>query len=261
MPFSYRLTSLLAVILSVTITCNARSCPPVWNKVAADLKGSFAGCPSEARQAMRAAFHDCFPGSCDGSLILANECFEREENTQMQPICDILSQKAVAYNVSTADMIQAAAAFGVAACGGPKIYFLVGRKDSSIPSAEGVLPTQDSDAATQINAFKKKGFSATDLVALVGAHSAGQSLQELSFDSTPDKLDSTVFYPQTLEETTPTSLGSDVALGSARETKNTWKGFGASQTRWNSAFKLAMGKMSIMGNDLGKLTDCSKLIA
>ncbi|GKT39845.1 manganese peroxidase 1 [Colletotrichum spaethianum] len=174
---------------------------------------------------------------------------------QIQPICDILSQKAVAYNVSTADMIQAAAA-----CGGPKIHFLVGRKDSAVPSAEGVLPTQDSDAASQINAFKKKGFTATDLVALVGAHSAGQSVQELSFDSTPDKLDSTVYYPQTLEETTPTSLGSDVALGNARETKNIWKGFGASQARWNSAFKLAMGKMSIMGTDLGTLADCSKLV-
>ncbi|KZL75346.1 peroxidase [Colletotrichum tofieldiae] len=261
MSFFYKITSLLVVLLSVTKTCNARSCPPVWTKVAADLKGSFAGCPSEARQAMRAAFHDCFPGSCDGSLILANECFDREENMQIQPICDILGQKAVAYNVSTADMIQAAAAFGVAACGGPRIYFLVGRKDSAVPSAEGVLPTQDSDAASQINAFKKKGFTTTDLVALVGAHSAGQSIQELAFDSTPEKLDSTVFYPQTLEETTPTSLGSDVALGNARETKNIWKGFGASQTRWNSAFRLAMGKMGIMGNDLGKLTDCSKLVA
>ncbi|KAK1584812.1 uncharacterized protein LY79DRAFT_671564 [Colletotrichum navitas] len=78
--------------------------------------------------------------------------------------------------------------------GGPKIYFLVGRKDSSVPSAEGVLPTQDSDAATQISAFKNKGFSATDL-----------SLQELSLDSTPEELDSTLFYPETLEETTPTS--------------------------------------------------------
>ncbi|KAF9875125.1 putative peroxidase [Colletotrichum karsti] len=209
---------------------------------------------------MRAAFHDCFPGSCDGSLILANECLDREENTQIQPICEILGQKAVEYKVSTADMIQAAAAFGVAACGGPKTYFLVGRKDSNSPNAEGQLPTQDSDAATQIKAFKKKGFSSTDLVALVGAHSAGMSLQELSFDSTPDKLDSTVFYPETVQETSPTSLGSDFALSNATETKNIWKGFGASQTRWNSAFKLAMGKMSIMGNDLGKLTDCSKLV-
>ncbi|KAJ0164796.1 Manganese peroxidase 3 [Colletotrichum tanaceti] len=259
---SYKLNSfLLALLLSLTTICHARSCPPVWTKVAADLRSSFAGCPSEARQAMRAAFHDCFPGSCDGSLILANECIDREENLQMQPICEILGEKAIAYNVSTADMIQAAAAFGVAACGGPKIYFFVGRKDSAEPNPENTLPTQDSDAASQITAFKKKGFTATDLVALVGAHSAGQSIQELSFDSTPEKLDSTVFYPETFQEMTPTSLGSDVALSNSRETKNIWKGFGASQTRWNSAFKLAMTKMSIMGNDLGKLTDCSKLVS
>lgn len=102
--FTYLLT-----ILSAAAQCNARSCPPVWTQVAEDLKTSFAGCPAEARQAMRAAFHDCFPGSCDGSLILANECFDREENMQIQPICELLGQKAVSYNVGTADMIQAAA--------------------------------------------------------------------------------------------------------------------------------------------------------
>ncbi|KAF6813691.1 ligninase lg6 precursor [Colletotrichum plurivorum] len=260
MALLFKLIALLAVILSFPTVCHARSCPAVWTKVAADLKETFAGCSSEARQAIRATFHDCFTGACDGSLILANECLEREENLQIQPICDLLGQKAVEYNVGTADMIQAAASFGVTACGGPKTYFLVGRKDSSKPSPEGQLPTQDSDAASQIRAFKKKGFTSTDLVALVGAHSAGTSLQELAFDTTPEKLDSTVFYPETVQETSPTSLGSDFALSNATETKNIWKGFGSSQTRWNSAFKLAMGKMSIMGNDLGKLTDCSKLL-
>ncbi|KAL0941422.1 peroxidase [Colletotrichum truncatum] len=260
MPSVYKLTSLLPLLLSIATTCHARTCPPVWTKVAADLKESFTGCPAEARQAMRAAFHDCFPGSCDGSLILANECLDREENAQIQPICELLGQKAIDYGVSTADMIQAAAAFGVAACAGPKIHFFVGRKDSTKPNAEGTLPTQDSDAATQIKAFKKKGFTSTDLVALVGAHSAGVSMQELSFDSTPETLDSTVFYPETSREETPTSLGSDFALSNSSETKNIWKGFGTSQTRWNTAFKLAMAKMSIMGNDLGKLTDCSKLL-
>ncbi|CAI0650974.1 unnamed protein product [Colletotrichum noveboracense] len=254
-------TSLLPIILSVIATSHAHVCPPVWTKVAADLKATFAGCSPEARQAIRASFHDCFPGACDGSLILANEYLDREENIQIQPICDTLGQKAVEYSVGTADMIQAAASLAVAACGGPKTYFWVGRKDSSVPNPEGVLPTQDSDAATQINAFKKKGFTATDLVALLGAHSAGTSLQELAFDSTPDKLDSTTFYPETVKETSPTSLGSDVAVSNATETKNIWKGFGTSQARWNTAFKLAMAKMSILGNDLGKLADCSKLVS
>ncbi|OLN93067.1 Manganese peroxidase H4 [Colletotrichum chlorophyti] len=257
----HKLGCLLSLLLLLITPCNARSCPSTWAKVAADLKESFAGCPDGARQAMRAAFHDCFPGTCDGSLILANECFDRDENLQIQPICETLSEKAAAYNVGTADIIQAAAALAVAACGGPKIHLFVGRKDSTAPSAEGVLPTQDSDAASQIKAFKKKGFTTTDLVALIGAHSAARSIQELAFDSTPEKLDSTVFYPETAQEMAPTSLGSDFALSNASETRNIWKNFGTSQTRWNSAFKLAMVKMSIMGNDLGKLTDCSKLVS
>ncbi|TDZ61518.1 Manganese peroxidase H4 [Colletotrichum trifolii] len=252
--------SFVAILLLLAATCDARTCPKEWTKVAADLKGLFEGCTAEARQAIRAAFHDCFPAACDGSLILANEYLDREENVQIQPICDTLGQKAIDYNVGTADIIQAAASFAVAACGGPKTFLFVGRKDSKVPNPEGVLPTQDSDAASQISAFRKKGFTATDLVALIGAHSAGKSIQELAFDSSPEKLDSTVFYPETVEETAPTSLGSDFALSNATETKNIWKGFGKSQTRWSSAFKLAMAKMSIMGNDLGKLADCSKLI-
>lgn len=105
----FKLIALFAVVLAFPTICHARSCPAVWTKVAADLKDTFAGCSSEARQAIRAAFHDCFTGACDGSLILANECLDREENLQIQPICDLLGQKAVEYNVGTADMIQAAA--------------------------------------------------------------------------------------------------------------------------------------------------------
>ena len=88
-------------------------CPAVWTDVAADLKATFVGddglCTDDARAAIRLSFHDCFPGSCDGSVILANECIDRPENTQMIDICGTLDTKATEFDVGTADLIQFAA--------------------------------------------------------------------------------------------------------------------------------------------------------
>ena len=85
-------------------------CPDVWTEVAADLKTTFIDedglCTDDARAAIRLSFHDCFPGSCDGSVILANECTDRVENTQMLGICDTLGAKADSFDVGTADLIQ-----------------------------------------------------------------------------------------------------------------------------------------------------------
>ena len=89
------------------------SCPSVWTDIAADLKTSFVAdngtCTSDARAAIRLSFHDCFPGACDGSIILADECSTRSENAQMVSMCETLGNKTSQYNVSTADIIQFAA--------------------------------------------------------------------------------------------------------------------------------------------------------
>lgn len=86
-------------------------CPSVWGTVAADLQGIFAGddgCTDQARAAIRLPFHDCFPGACDGSIILSDECTSRAENAQLVDICSTIGAMATQYNVSTADMIQVA---------------------------------------------------------------------------------------------------------------------------------------------------------
>lgn len=104
---SLLVASLLFVTAPVPVNGN-KLCNP-WKPVVADLKASFKGCNADARMAMRAAFHDCFPGSCDGSLILANECNDRpDDNGPLVPICDTLAQKAIDFKVGTADLIQAA---------------------------------------------------------------------------------------------------------------------------------------------------------
>jgi hypothetical protein len=96
-------TALLGVVSS-------QDCPTVWTQVASDLKSLFVDssgtATDDARAAIRLGFHDCFPEACDGSIILASECTDRSENSQMTGICSTLGDMATQYNVSTADMIQ-----------------------------------------------------------------------------------------------------------------------------------------------------------
>lgn len=101
----------LVLPLLVSRVIGQTSCPSVWGTVAADLNAIFAGddgCTDDARAAIRLPFHDCFPGACDGSIILSDECTARGENSQLVGICSTLGAKATEYNVSTADMIQVA---------------------------------------------------------------------------------------------------------------------------------------------------------
>lgn len=101
----------LALSLLVSHVMGQTQCPSVWGTVATDLNAIFSGdngCTDDARAAIRLPFHDCFPGACDGSIILSDECTARGENSQLVDICSTLGAKATEYNVSTADMIQVA---------------------------------------------------------------------------------------------------------------------------------------------------------
>lgn len=84
------------------------SCPSEWNDVSSELKGWFldgAGCSDDARAAIRLAFHDCFSGGCDGSMILAQE-YNRGENAGLAGFAQKLAPLADQYGVGTADLIQ-----------------------------------------------------------------------------------------------------------------------------------------------------------
>ncbi|OTA93720.1 putative class II peroxidase [Hypoxylon sp. CO27-5] len=260
---SFRPTIILATLVAHYGLARAQ-CPSVWTDVAADLKLTFldtdGNCNDDARAAIRLAFHDCFPGSCDGSIILADECTGRGENTQLVDICSTLSDKATLFDVGTADLIQFAAAFGIASCPGlPAISVKVGRTDSSTASPTGQMPSASDNATSIVAAFAAKGFSATELVALIGAHSAAKDLDGNALDSTVDDLD-TNFYTETADGTAPASLDSDISLSSSTETSADWNTFGADASAWADAFVPAMEKLSLLGNDEASLTDCSSVI-
>ncbi|KAI0890251.1 class II peroxidase [Annulohypoxylon maeteangense] len=260
---SFRPTVLLTALAASCGLVQAQ-CPSVWTDVAAELKTTFidssGNCNDDARAAIRLAFHDCFPGACDGSVILADECTDRGENTQMIGICSTLGTMASNFTVGTADLIQFAAAFGIASCPGlPSIAVKVGRTDSSTANAAGQMPGANDNATSIVAAFAAKGFTSTELVALVGAHSAAKDLNGNGLDSTIDDLD-TNFYTETAAGTAPASLNSDISMSNSSETKADWNTFGADASSWADAFVPAMEKLSLLGNDASSLTDCTSVI-
>lgn len=257
---SFRPTILLAA-LATHYGLTTAQCPSAWTDVAADLKTSFitnGDCNDDARAAIRLAFHDCFPGSCDGSIILSDECTARGENTQLVDICSTLGDKATQYSVGTADLIQFAAgeflaytpllpfflwlmfvshiAFGIAACtNGPVVSIVVGRTDSSDANAEDQMPGPTDDAASIVSAFAAKGFSVTELVALVGAHTTAKDLAGDGLDDSTSEWD-TDFYTETADGTAPSSLTSDKNLSNGTDTSSDWNTFGSDSSAWAAAF-------------------------
>ncbi|KAH8708533.1 ligninase LG6 precursor [Phaeosphaeriaceae sp. PMI808] len=241
------------------------NCPSVWSDVAKELQGTFTGCGRDAHGAIRAPFHDCINNGCDGSLILTDEC-SRAENAGLSGICGKLKDWSTKHNVSAADMIQFAAATAIAVCPlGPKVKALVGRKDSSNPAPAGSVPNSRDSVDKILSAFSAKGFSAGDVVALMGTHSVAVQVNDdpsqagKSLDSTPSRYD-TAFYKETKDGTAPYSLQSDKLLSNDTQTAKTWSEFGDNQDSWASKFIDAWNRFAVIGNDFASLQDCSDLM-
>ncbi|KAF2640825.1 heme peroxidase [Massarina eburnea CBS 473.64] len=241
----------------------------VWKNISSTLTEQFLGsdgqCTDAARAAIRSSFHDCFNGACDGSLILANEC-SNTENIGLAKLCSNLGPLATQKNVSTADLIQFAAAHAIKTCpGGPTVPFKFGRKDSYTANALGVLPSGNISAIDAISLFAQRGFSAIDLAALIGAHTAAKQFVSIpaqsgqSLDSTPGQWDNK-YYSETIAGKAPVTLQSDTNLANNLVTKVPFVSFAASQAAWSVAFVPAMTKMSMIGVSGVKLTDCTSAL-
>ncbi|KAL5331857.1 hypothetical protein ACEPPN_001396 [Leptodophora sp. 'Broadleaf-Isolate-01'] len=244
------------------------NCPAVWSRIAADLTTMFldtstnpSQCNDDARAAIREAFHDCgawetslgATGGCDGSLILStgNDELLRGENNGLQDISAklwTLQKKWVAVDpsVTVADIIQFAAAVAIVTCpGGPQIKTFVGRKDSTSPAKGFLLPDVFGAADDLYALFQRKGFTASELAALLGAHSTSKQFHipgapvNASQDSTPGKWD-VQYYAETLSP--PANIfvfPSDAKLAVHPTVGKEFKGFVGSQGKWTSAFGAA----------------------
>jgi hypothetical protein len=241
-------------------------------------------CNDLARAAIRAAFHDCgtwdstqgFHGGCDGSLFVGvtpDVELNRTINLGLQRIAPVLTGLASKYGTSVADMIVFAANAATVLCpGGPAVTTYIGRADNTTSAPAGLLPDVNSAAADIVNLFAAKGLSATDLAALLGAHSTATQLfvntasSNASLDTTPGAWD-VVYYQQTYNYATtgqnPSKifvLPSDQKLATFSSTSQAFQGFINNQGGWNKAYQSAMAKMVVFGNNKNNMVDCTSAL-
>lgn len=100
----------------------------------------------------------------------------------------------------------------------------------------GQLPPPFFDAQTLLRIFGAKGFTSDELVALVGAHSAGRNHTGTPFDTTVGKLDSPTYYGETRDGFAPTSLPSDLSLALDPSTRDAWNEYSVSQAAWDQDY-------------------------
>ncbi|KAF2033407.1 heme peroxidase [Setomelanomma holmii] len=245
------------------------TCPAVWNEISTTLTAQFLAdgqCTDAARAAIRGAFHDCFNGACDGSLILANEC-TNTENRGLERLCTQLGGLATEKQVGVADLIQFAAAHAIKTCpGGPTVPVKVGRKDSSTANALGVLPAHNAAGGDLVKLFASKGFSPIDLAALIGAHTAAKqrttdpSKAGAALDSTVGTWDNKYYQETKSGKGAPFTLEADKNIAQNPLTTVPFSTFAASKSAWDFAFVSAMTKMSMLGVDSKDLIDCTSAL-
>ncbi|KAK3640215.1 fungal class II heme-containing peroxidase [Elasticomyces elasticus] len=258
-----------------------------------NLKQFFAGCNPNARFAIRFAFHDAggyssktsaygpATGGADGSLLLNDNENARGGNNPMQTFRGTLLQKLAQYNqsgpVGAADLVQFAGSVAIRSCGGgPVVKTVVGRGDDANACPENMLPAAfgaGADHGTLTQLFLDKGIGATDLAALMGAHTVSQSFAQQADgipigapqDTTPTTWDNK--YYQQFDSSTPAGVShfeSDANLARANITVGAeFARFARDTDAWTSAFTGAMARLSVLGiptDVVGHFTDCTSLI-
>ncbi|KAG9553175.1 heme peroxidase, partial [Aureobasidium melanogenum] len=283
----------LALLALTTLAEASGGCPAIWSTIASDLSKSFIGfngCTDLARGAIRFAFHDSgsyssktpayapATGGADGSLLLSSVEISREENAGLQQYYAFLRGKYDQYQsqVGAADLIQFAASVAIVSCpGGPKVQTVVGRKDTSTPAPDNLLPKAFGPGAAQqvlIQLFEDKGISQPELAALIGAHTASKAVAQEQYgvpfdgpqDSTPSQWDVTYYSETDSHPKGVYSFESDINLSNPNATVGqVFQSFVNSQSKWNAAFAPAMAHLSVLGiseSDQANFIDCTSAV-
>ncbi|KII92123.1 hypothetical protein PLICRDRAFT_461658 [Plicaturopsis crispa FD-325 SS-3] len=273
---------------------NAACCAlfPILDDIQANL---FDGgqCGEEVHESLRLTFHDAIGfsptlggGGADGSIII----FDTVEtafhaNAGIDDIVD--AQKPFVMNhstISVGDFIQFAGAVGVSNCpGAPQLEFLLGRPNATAPSPDLLVPEPFDSTDKILARFSDAGFTSDEVVALLASHSVAAAdlvdptIPGTPFDSTPEVFDTQFFIETQLRGTgfpgngsnqgeveSPLAgeirLQSDSELARDSRTACTWQSFVTDQAKMQSAFKSAMAKLAVVGQDTSKLIDCSEVI-
>lgn len=153
--------------------------------------------------------------------------------------------------------------------GGPRVQTYVGRTDSSTLAPPGLLPDVRASADSLFQLFQDKGFDATDLAALLGAHSTSNQFHfdetvpnaGMPQDSTPGVWDVN-YYAETMAPPKGVLvLPSDAKLAAHATVGKEFKGFVGKAGKWNGKFADAMARMERFGsNGLAGLIDCTDML-
>ncbi|KAF5364631.1 hypothetical protein D9758_005559 [Tetrapyrgos nigripes] len=255
-------------------------------------------CGDEALDVLRIAFHDAIGfspalnksgqwggGGADGSIMkFSDEELLIDQNVGLDT--SIIRLKAIALqfvDISYGDFIYYAAAVATRMCSGPRMKFWHGRPAPIAASPPGLIP-DPSDSVTKIlDRMADAGFTPEELIDLLASHSlAVQEDVDLTIpftplDSTPTVLD-TQFYVETLLEGTmwpgngsnpgeamspfpdEFRLQSDHLLARDDRTACYWQSFIEDESVLGPRFAKAMEKMSLVGQDVDSLIDCSHMV-
>ncbi|KAJ6566601.1 heme peroxidase, partial [Mycena capillaripes] len=258
-------------------------CIPWYGIRDAIMGGLFQGrCGDNARAAVRLAFHDAgtfslelqanaLPnGGADGSMLSDPLEVQRSENNGLQNIVSLLQPMPAQFGVSPGDILHV----NLACPGGPQIPAFVGRTPPLNIAPMGLLPSPEDPVATLVARFTDMGFTVRDMIALIGAHTTGKQRfvdtaeANNTFDTTVDIWD-TRFCKQVQyrgEDDVCTQflgtfkLDSDVAFSTDPTTSPDFTRFIGAQTLWTTDYAAAHEKMSLLGQNVADLTDCTEIL-
>ncbi|KAF8572682.1 class II peroxidase [Ramaria rubella] len=192
--------------------------------------------------------------------------------------------------ISDSDLIQFAGAVGISNCpGAPKLEFKASRPNATAPAPEGLIPEpQDSVDKILARFVDGGGFTPDEVIALLASHSIARAdhvdpqIEAAPFDSTPFNFDTQIYLEVLLEGVgfpasgnnmvlSPLPLGvgenvgelrlqSDFALARDQRTACTWQGLINEQQKMADAFKAAMAKLAVNGQDTTNFIDCSEAV-
>lgn len=199
----------------------ATSCPNALSTIKAAVTAAVNKERRMGASLVRMHFHDCFVNGCDGSVLLddtANFTGEKTAGPNQNSlrgfeVIDTIKTNVEAIcnqTVSCADILTVAARDSIVALGGPTWAVPLGRRDSktaSLSTANSDIPGPSSSLSGLIAAFSKKGLTASDMVALSGAHTIGQARCSLFRNRLYNEANIDASFATSLKANCPSSGG------------------------------------------------------
>ncbi|OSD00433.1 class II peroxidase [Trametes coccinea BRFM310] len=227
-------------------------------------------------------------GGADGSIAIFSHIETNfHPNIGLDDIVEKQRPFLQRHNVGVADFIQFAGALGASNCpGAPQLAAFVGRKDATRPAPDGLVPepfhTPDQIFDRLADASNGE-FDPILTVWLLTAHTVAAAddvdptVPGSPFDSTPGVFDSQFFVETQLRGTLfpgdgpnkgevlsplrgEMRLQSDFAIARDSRTACEWQSFVNNQTKVHDMFQFVFHDLSILGQNIDDLVDCTEVI-